>query len=171
VVNLRSELLPHEVPITLMVGLVVIITGHQPVLYQGFEVIFGHTGEGFGHGIPRDRDTGKVTVYRDIAGGRQHQMAEEVILPPRVPVPIRFQRVIQPPTSNEVCGNTNIGFAFPWEDLPSLGGSGVLVTVNNLTDMVWCPLLYHTTDPYWETETYDVDGHLSSVFRSQWQNG
>jgi hypothetical protein len=146
--DLLSEMFPHEVPVAFMVGLVVIITSHQPVLHQGFEVLFRHTGEGFGKGIPGDRDARKIAMEGNIVGGRQHQMAEELILPPRVPLPIRFQRVIQSSASNEVCGNTDIGFAFPWEDLPSLGWSGVFVTVNDLTDVVWGPLLYHTMRPY-----------------------
>jgi hypothetical protein len=58
----------------------------------------------------------------NIVGGRQHQMAEKLILPPGELLSIGFQGVIQSSASNEVFGNTDIGFAFPWEDLTSLGG-------------------------------------------------
>src|SRR5262249_48537343 len=149
VVDLRSELFPHEVPIALMVYLVVIITTHEPVLYQFFQVLFGHTGEGFGQGVPRNGDARKVTMEGNIMGGRQRQMAEKLILPPRIPFPVGFQRVIQSSTRNEVCGHTDIGFAFPWEDPAPLGWNGVYVTVNNVTNVFCCPLLYHTTDPRW----------------------
>jgi hypothetical protein len=147
-VNLLSETFPHEVPITLMVGLVVIISGHEPVLHQLFQILSGHTGERFRYGIPGNRDTGKVTMQSNIVGGGEHQMTEEVILPPGVLFSIRFQRVIQASASNEVCRHADVGFAFSWENLPSLGWRGVLVTVKNVTDVVWGPLLYHTTHPY-----------------------
>jgi hypothetical protein len=149
VVDPLSELFPHEVPVAFMVGLVVIITGHQPVLHQLFQVLSGHTGERFRYGIPGDRDTGKVTMQSNIVGGGEYQVAEELILPPGILLSIRFQRVIQASASNEVCGHTDIGFTFSWENLPSLGWRGVLVTVKNLTDVVCCPLLSHTTDPRW----------------------
>jgi hypothetical protein len=149
VVDLLSERFPHEVPIAFMVGLIVIITGHEPVVYQLFQVILRHTGERFRYGIPGDRDTGKIAMESNIVGGRQHQMAEEVILPPGVAVSIRSQGVIQASSSDEVFGNTNVGFAFPRENLPSLGWSGVCITVNNVTNVFCCPLLYHTTDPRW----------------------
>jgi len=132
-----------------MVGLVVIITGHKPVLYQLFQVLSGHTGERFDHGIPGDGNAKKVTMEGNIVGGRQHQMAEELILPPGVAVSIRSQGVIQASTSDEVCGNTNVGFAFSRGDLASLGWSGVGITVNNVTNVFCCPLLYHTIDPRW----------------------
>jgi len=89
-VNLLSETFSHEVPVAFMVGLVVIITTHEPVLYQLFQVLSGHTGEGFGQGIPGDRDPRQISTEGNIVGGRQHQMAEKLILPPRIPVPIRF---------------------------------------------------------------------------------
>jgi hypothetical protein len=149
VIDLRSELLSHEVPIAFMVDLIVIITIHEPVLYQLFQVLSGHTGEGFGQGIPGDRYSWKIAMEGNIVCRRQHQMAEELILPPGVAVSIRSQGVIQSSSSNEVCGHTNIGFAFPWEDLPSLGWSGVCITVNHVTNIFCCPLLYHTIDPRW----------------------
>jgi hypothetical protein len=102
-----------------------------------------------GEGIPGNGDTRKIAMEGDVVGGRQHQMTEEVILPPRVLLSVGFEGVIQPSASNEVFGNTNVGFAFPWGDLPSLGGSWVYITVNNVTNVFCCPLLYHTTDPRW----------------------
>src|SRR5262249_49154291 len=132
-----------------MVGLVVIIACNELVLHQHVQVSSGYTGEGFGHGIPGDGDTGKVTMQSNIVGGGEHQMTQELILPPCVPVSVGFEGVIQSSASDEVCGNTNIGFAFPWEDLASLGWNGVYVTVNNVTNVFCCPLLYHTTDPRW----------------------
>jgi hypothetical protein len=132
-----------------MVGLIVIITDHQPVVHQLFQVLSGHTGEGFGYGIPGDRDPRKIAMEGNIVGGGEHQMTEEVILPPGILLSIRFQCVIQASASNEVCRHADVGFAFSWENLPSLGWSWVCITVNNVTNVFCCPLLYHTSDPYW----------------------
>src|SRR5262245_16796895 len=82
---------------TLMVGLVIIVTRHEPILHQCFEVIFGHTGERFCYGIPGDRYAWKVTMQSNVVGGRQHQMTEELILPPSILLPVGLRAAERPP--------------------------------------------------------------------------